>query len=566
MAEIEERYVFAVGQQSFELNDNRFSTLIPIATSDGSAISAADRAGIFPNRGRVWWMVRGDRRVTEAPPGCLLIADVENAVAAAGSDPSKDHYQVRQPMVPAVQHLVEIVTPAHPPEVLDELLDGFTVRLDHEPTAFVLVRMGGRLVGPLKVNLGGHSRERERTPEISFLKTPNAQIHSFPEEALVGKPGHFTSTFKIWPTNKMLDSGEGIDVRIEAIGGGALEQARADHDPIEMYGADEVVNMVKVGLATRKEKRAFVEMFRALMEGADLPEGMTGRAREILRRFDHSSATIDDLFATLTSDPGLRPRLDAAMKARVEEEVEARAAQLNAKAAERVEELTRRETELRARLEDLDAGFLSKEREHAAALRKREEIAEREIDRRTKEVEALEAVVREDLTEVGDRMVDGRRDLIRDYLALKPLIDGTGATSGGYAPPGREARPAALPSPPLRANQGAQIEETAFFERFVRHAERRGFVYDRDLLLGFHLCAKQDAPIILGGPAGTGKSSLPRLYAEAIAGEAGEPDFLAVDVNRHGPVRRICWATSTRRSGISCPPPRAPSRFSCGRR
>lgn len=50
-------------------------------------------------------------------------------------------------------------------------------------------------------------------------------------------------------------------------------------------------------------------------------------------------------------------------------------------------------------------------------------------------------------------------------------------------------------------------------------------------LLAFHPSAKERAPVILGGVSGAGKSSLPVLYAEILAGQEAARSFVAVDVN-----------------------------------
>jgi hypothetical protein len=75
------------------------------------------------------------------------------------------------------------------------------------------------------------------------------------------------------------------------------------------------------------------------------------------------------------------------------------------------------------------------------------------------------------------------------------------------------------------------MPEDSFFERFVEHVEKCGFVFDREDLLAFHLSAKERAPVILGGVSGSGKSSLPVLYAAALAGQDPDKRLLAVDVN-----------------------------------
>ena len=60
-----------------------------------------------------------------------------------------------------------------------------------------------------------------------------------------------------------------------------------------------------------------------------------------------------------------------------------------------------------------------------------------------------------------------------------------------------------------------------------------GYVYRRTDLVAFHVSVKISDLTVLGGVSGTGKSSLPRLYAQALAGEAGAWDdrYRMVGVN-----------------------------------
>jgi len=67
-----------------------------------------------------------------------------------------------------------------------------------------------------------------------------------------------------------------------------------------------------------------------------------------------------------------------------------------------------------------------------------------------------------------------------------------------------------------------QPEEAAFFDRFRRHVEASGYQYRPIDLIRFHLSVKCGDITILGGLSGVGKSSLPRLYNDALAGESIE--------------------------------------------
>ena len=95
---------------------------MPIADTSGKIID--DRRSDFPNRGRAWWMLRGEARATHAPPGCLIMSGIEDA-SDLSSAPDKDIYQLLQPTLPGPKDLLEILSPDAKISDPNELLDGF---------------------------------------------------------------------------------------------------------------------------------------------------------------------------------------------------------------------------------------------------------------------------------------------------------------------------------------------------------------------------------------------------------------------------------------------------------
>lgn len=63
------------------------------------------------------------------------------------------------------------------------------------------------------------------------------------------------------------------------------------------------------------------------------------------------------------------------------------------------------------------------------------------------------------------------------------------------------------------------ITEEAFFERLQRAAEANGFTYRLFDLQRFHVSVKCCDLTVVGGASGTGKSSLPAIYAQALLGD-----------------------------------------------
>src|SRR5262249_32453592 len=114
-------------------------------------------------------------------------------------------------------------------------------------------------------------------------------------------------------------------------------------------------------------------------------------------------------------------------------------------------------------------------------------------------------------------------DRLGDELLVKlPLLRHFGAASNGSTTSATPLAPAfvELRTPEFllqtKAIDGPPITEADFLEQLVQVVEQRGFVYQFQDLVNFHVCVKIGALTILAGPSGTGKSSLPRFYAEAL--------------------------------------------------
>ncbi|MDP7421408.1 MAG: hypothetical protein QGH40_06000 [bacterium] len=127
--------------------------------------------------------------------------------------------------------------------------------------------------------------------------------------------------------------------------------------------------------------------------------------------------------------------------------------------------------------------------------------------------------------------------------AIAPLLQNSGYLQPTTPLPGVESTlPQHTPkfvlpahvTQPLRSLEKSLIEEAMFFERFTAVVNASGFLYREIDLQRFHLSIKCGDITILGGDSGIGKTSLPLLYARALAGgEAGREgmDCLMVSVN-----------------------------------
>lgn len=534
----DDRFLFAVGQLTKDINGIDFSTLVPVARLDGTPITDALRD--FPNRGRVWWMVKGDSRTMYAPPGCLVIAGTENAPHQS-SDPQKDRLQALQPSLPRHTDLMEILTPADAPTDPSALLDEFRIACSHEPTRFVLVRLGGHLYGPFKVDLPGAENDRDMKPSIGLSKpaVPH-RVYRFADLAEEEPPGYLNHSVLIWPGDKILPEGQGHQMKYEAVTGSLYEEMRATAEEIELVSKKEVMQRVTSALATKRMRQEFVNKFSSLLELPDLSPGTFDRARQILAKQQSESEVLTGFFNAFVNDSDFQPRIDEAIKDRVDQRVQELAAQIDARAQEELSDLNRRKVELTNQIRDDEEAFrrlrVQRQQDIEQELSQRRQLVETEIEEKMSQLAQLEEAITGSLDAAIAKLESGRSDVLSDFLVLEPLMrrlfSGASNTSQSVATPTiSQSVSAQLWSPVPRKAPIARIVEDDFFARFVSHVDASGFRFERDDLLAFHIAAKQGAPIILGGVSGTGKSSLPTLYSEALAGDEEAPKCLGIDVN-----------------------------------
>ena len=541
MVPIEQKFFFAVGQQSFESKGRHFSTLVPIATLDGEPIDDPRRD--FPNRGRVWWMVRGDSRVTRAPPGCLLMAGVELALEPAAYD-NKDHYQALQPSLPRPTELIEILTSETVISDPNALLDDFRMSCNHEPTRFVLVRVGDSLFGPLRVELSSPNKDREMEPEI-YLSKPATPHKIFRIRRILSPQtkGYFQHETLVWPEARILGHNEGHSVRYEIITGTLFEELCAEGEEIELVSLGDAIRQITTAFLTRKQRQGFLSQFEAFVAQAHVAPEVLERVKQILLHQTDYLAELNEFFDSLLNEDSFKPRIEEAVQEKIAERIDELAAQIDARAQDKVKVLTQKRADLEAQVKQEENRF---KRTKELLQRDLDDYKERRLaetdaenDRKIEELEKLEEDIKGTLESVADRFAGEREALIQEYLALEPLLQRlvrvNGESSAAKAGSTKEAKPLgrslSLPAIQERVRSAPEVAEEEFFQRFVEHVEACGFTFEQDALLAFHLSVKVLAPVILGGFSGTGKSSLPVLYSEALIGEEGTPEFLAIDVS-----------------------------------
>ena len=543
MASKDRRYFFAVGQKSFEAgaSANHFSTVVPIADVNGETID--DRHAEFPNRGRAWWMQRGEARVTHAPPGCLILSGIEDALEPS-SLPERDNYQLLQPTLPGPKDLLEILTPGTEITDPNALLDGFRMRCDHEPTRHVLVRIGDHLYGPLKVELDRPENDRLIEPEIRFSKPVSPHvIYRIAISEAEARTGHIRHKVIVQLDDSKPDDHIGHTVRYEAITGALYEDLREGAQEIDLVSLQDAVRQVSRDFLSRKERREFLERLGRFADEAQSGPTVIARVQSFLDEQDKELDALDLIFDALLTDESFKPKIDQAVAVEIEKRVDAQAARIDALAKEKVAKLTSElaqlDEELRTKRGDFEREADRKRKALDEEIVAKLKVAEEEIAKQKEELVWQEQILEESLKEISSKLSENRMGVVNDFLALEPLLSRLGL--GGSARPDerRDAGMAketaalalSLPEYAIPAEDRAPLPEEAVFDRFVQHVGESGFVFDREDLLAFHLSAKERAPVILGGVSGSGKSSLPVLYAEALAGQETDKSYLAVDVN-----------------------------------
>ncbi len=540
------RALVAVGQIPFESNGRYFSTLVPLCTIDGYVIS--ERNTDFPSHGDIWWMVTTQTR-SYAEPGRLLTATLEEAVEQERAD--KAYYQVIPDSLDAVREdqFVEVlaVVSAQVTQARDIVLQSFSMIIDHPPCAIVYARWKDSLYGPLYASSelaspGRHQLHLKpaRDDRMVFelpLQSVQSYILDFDIKVSCDTRPVYQSGISIPATYALMPS---------QILSPLLERARTEiwRTPGEVV-REVTRRLFDRRLIVKKERqnfvRAFEEVETILMKS---PEQFTSPEElnifELIKcNLENIQKEAQDLADDLIASGLIDDKVEAGIDRRVNEYIEKNSAQLRARIEQQVEDRQRELDSLGTRMAEQEAGI--------AAYRKRrmEEVdqevfdrraqldaREREIHDQAKDLKRERQIVVETLQEVSKKLSNDKDGLVRHFLTLVPLLRefdflpniSARQTTDQKAEPSKETAftPKLTLSPFIHRSSvedRCPVDEIAFFERFLKYVKDSGFWHRRIDLVSMHLSCKCNDLTILGGQPGTGKSSLPRLYSEAMMGD-----------------------------------------------
>jgi hypothetical protein len=553
--------VMVVAQHPFEADSagvrNAFSLLKPVLHEDGRVAEDEE----FPGNGYVWWMLRpGTRGFAE--PGRLLTGVLEPSRQVR--TPGKAWYQVKVDSVEPVKpgELVEIVTasPGWANEPRDIVARDRPLLLDHPPMEQVYVAWEGHLYGPLRASTD-HVEDGAWRVHFSTVN-PDHSVLKIPESAVapiaVTRQHHLRAEVSL--TDIAPDRIAGThECRYHLISAREFQQASAGVPRVILEDDAAVIKRAAKKVFTRTKRQQLTslldELLGTLDTGAETGAAESARVIEALRgRLEVIQGASDEIAQALLESGALGARLDEALVRAEQAHVEQNAARLQTQIDERVQHvrfaLDAIEKERDARKQELESQYQKKRATLEAELektrqdfdrgcRQKEEHLQEQLNDLTRQRE----LISNSLAEVGKLMTERRQEMINQFLAIAPLLQQLHLFPAGVA---ADANHAALPAPALNGETAApapagkafdipafvsggapagSVSETQFFDRFCKHVDASGFKYRQMDLAGFHLSAKCNDLTILGGLPGTGKSSLPRLYAEALAGDEYQDDL-----------------------------------------
>lgn len=539
-----DRWIFAVAQKPFWASGNEFCTLAPVISEDGRR----SKPELFPNSGLVWWLVRSGSR-NLAQPGRLVVATLEEPLVYEPDDRTKHLYQVDADRITPAgsRDALEILTVIDPrvkrPE---DLVDSpGIIQVDHHPTDSVWVRLGAAIYGPFKPKVEALSDTRF---DVVFTLPPNNPIVYRVAESDLGTLGDgYCRGISIGISQNASPRYDVVphNISYELVVGGATERLYDLGQQIALETDDRVIARAakQVGFvrSRRQELTALLGEFENLVSATAEVADAAVVVQAIQRRLKINSQAVDELvkriFQTGVLDKKLEERLDEVVR----EEVEKQASYLMAEAEEKSAEAQKRLHALRAELQREVDELNRRRRDADEELRKEMEARRQELEQGWREreerlaeseahLEERETRLRSALETAADRLQHQRGEVITDVLTVLPLLSGMPtAQVASQQPP---ATPTHVPHesatfelPPFIHGERSKeyrtpLREQEFFERFAQRVRDEGFAYDDDDLIAFHLSVKSSDLTLLSGVSGTGKSSLPRFYMDALQGEA----------------------------------------------
>lgn len=586
------KVVFAAFEEPFSVTAavgpyvNWFCNLLPLMTIDGEILT--DDPLVFPNRGRVWWMLKDSIQRELVLPGTIWSGPIEEA---AKYDPTKHESDQFQAVVNQIQpggpELVEILSVNEADPDLDRVVRTPKPLPWPRPTTSFVVLMGRRSVlGPLRANWDQRAGGLILTPPPISPTIPG--VLRVPLEAFLTLARIQVFDRDVHDAFGGIDATRSVRLHLSKISWLNLDRLREKGTLVDTSSDRQILNW-STGLQKypRQQVAPLRDLLQALSDQTEIGSVQDharklDRLREITADAERIAQLGEEVARELASTPAfedlIRSHADTLVNNRVEAEIQKRRYEIQLKVAEDEARFQRQLTEHDGQLKSIQSKLAMLQSEYQAKLQSEERKLQESLAARVATLEKNEAALSERERRLNDQeraMSDRLKEVTRRYqeegerignevLLQLPMLKtmlGLGAAPQNAANGWEPAAPTSAaivgyPTTPVETARAGnrtagptsasptrafrrppktdvvESTESEFVERFVSFVREQGFVFDRHDLINFHVSVKTGGLTILAGRSGTGKSSLPRLYAQAL-GVAGEylhvpvrPDWL----------------------------------------
>lgn len=512
-----ETLVFCVDEYPFPAKNNHFCVLYPLMTLDGKRLDPNPQS--FPNRSRVWWMVRDDH-VQSIEPGSIWIAQLQEAKGWAPTDPKSDQYEIRWDTVRQDHNVVEILDfDAEEPD-LGFIYEERSLSWPRRPASRVFLRGQEVVVGPFRSEWDAQTKELNLTLRSGAAQALRMPRPFFDEIA----PSHtFVHTVNAYDKSRRNETHE---ITLVARAELDMSQLRREATEVDCRTDQDIVRTAVRQASFSRSERSEIKSLLNKLEKANLQDDISQRLRRINMNVISASERAHEVSAYLAETPVFRDliqaHIDATTAGRVRDEVARRERQIE----EELASLDATRKKVKRDIDSLRKQYETKLRQQERDIKQAQEKQIRALDERQKTLELREQEVVQKESEFVDRLdrmtneYRNQASRIGDEVLLQfPIIE---RLLQGRSPAPQEAEPQAQEAPDWHATAArrkksrSKLSEHDFVEQFTDVTRQRGFVFDREDLVHYHVSMKSAPMTIITGGPGTGKTSLPRLYAEAL--------------------------------------------------
>jgi hypothetical protein len=518
-----EPIVFSPDQEAFGEQPNKFCTLYPLMTLYGKRLSADEDS--FPGRGRVWWKVKPEQEAYIIP-GSVWVGHLELATNYNPSNNQKDKFQVRMKDFQLGNNdLVEIIEIEEDDPNLDIIYRNEKIPFNMQPVKLVFLKGRKSVLGPLKAAWSTADRSLSFTvqnlskPEV--LRVPVKDFSKYVRtETFNYQSNQFHITARPTPISITLTNTSWID----------FGKLRESGSIIVAVQDSVVINWAakQAGLTNAQSKEVKTFISHVLDDPSSSAHAYFQRFLDLSRDVSKVISLGEDAAKALAATPAfsdlVRGHIENVSADKVKDEIRRREADILEGTAVAQRQKTVLENDIRKLQDEFETRSKSLEfelKETRDALIRGLEAKDKKLHEREKAVAEQEGKIAARLERLIQKYNSDAEQIGDDLYAQLPFLGRLGLGSAAAETKGcvTSTSPIKLSLPKYlqqKKDDRHTLSEKQFIDQFMRVVEQRGYVFSRDDLINFHVCMKIGGLTILAGPSGTGKSSLPRYYAESL--------------------------------------------------